>query len=120
MIQLLGMCVIAFTFSLMLLNGLLMLLAPTVWFDLPGYITFRGSLRRSSFTSRYAFLPIRLLGLIVIIGFILMTTSITQHLEKANLYRLAEGNTIYRLICIGTCLSVSGCGLIFLLKPQSW
>jgi hypothetical protein len=60
----LGIVAAAVMLTLLLFNGLAMLVSPSWWFDLPSYLAFRGSLRREAIHTLSGQLQVRILGFI--------------------------------------------------------
>ena len=107
----------------MLVNGLIMLIFPNRWFDLPPYLGFHGSLRRESLSSLTGRLSIRALGFVfaAVISWILWALLETVHGKNPGFASgLPELGSVPQLACYATCLWVAACAFLMLLKPAWW
>jgi len=121
MIQLGGIMIAVLFTSLMLFNGLMMVISPIRWMRLPGYIGFHGTLRRVSVSSVSGRLKIRGCGLVLTA---LMTWTIAGFLahEGGSSRRLFDlgSPTSYKILYVVTCLGVGVSGLVMALRPAWW
>lgn len=67
MMRLVGIIVAATFVVLIFFTGLVMLVSPRRWFELPSYLAFRGTIRESMLETRAGRLQIRVLGLLLVL-----------------------------------------------------
>ena len=123
--QTLGIVVVVLLLGAFFTNGLIMLVSPELWFKLPSYVAFRGTLREHDYLGKVSGrLQIRALGLIFV-GFTVYVGSglfrVSPHFlraigSQADALILRSG----RWLCFTICLAVIGCGFVMLLKPKWW
>jgi hypothetical protein len=116
-----GLAILALMGLLMLVNALIMLFSPKAWFDLPPYISLRGSFRRERLSSFQGRLGIRLLGFVMTSVLISIMVNILRGPTSAGPSPPTEiSRIVYEAVCLATCLAVGGCGLIMLFRPRWW
>jgi hypothetical protein len=122
LIQIIGIGIAVAFMVLMIVNALVMLVSPTRWFDLPPYVGFHGTLRRSRISTFGGRLEIRALGLILVIllGWMMFGLLKSIFISFPSDTLAARSGFGYLTICLVTCLAASVCGVRMLLTPGWW
>ena len=123
--QTLGVVAAALVLTTVFSNGLIMLISPAWWFELPSYIAFRGTLRERDYMRKLSGrLQIRFLGL-VFVGFVVYVVSGLLGFSPNSLHAIGFTADVLvlrsgRWFCVMTSLAAIGCGFIMLLKAKWW
>ena len=68
MLQVVGWCIASVVGVIMLINAFFMLISPSAWFRLPGWIRAQGSLAEEKYASGRGALGVRLTGAVILAG----------------------------------------------------
>jgi hypothetical protein len=125
LVQVLGIGGILLLVGLMLFNGLVMLVSPRRWFDLPTYVALRGSMRRSMLASLGGRFQVRVLGLMLVAFVVYAVISFFAYPDGTGAglpsqpARSGRLGVMYLLVCLVTCAGAFALGLVMLFNP-SW
>jgi hypothetical protein len=64
---LLGFIAISVLGALMLFNGVIMVVSPRKWFDLPSWLAGHGTMMKARYSTRWGLLQVRLLGAVLLL-----------------------------------------------------
>jgi hypothetical protein len=116
-----GVCA-ALVLGSLLLNGVVMLVSPRLWFAMPSYLALRGGMRPSLLDNWVGRLRVRGLGLILTTVLVWMSADFVRHsrtsLEDHSSTRPLPGIGI--ILIIVTCLGFISVGGFMALRPASW
>jgi hypothetical protein len=119
-----GLGLVALFLGWLLIDGIVMLLSPRRWFQLPGYVGLHGSMRRNMLTTLSGRLRIRLLGLAaaaaaIYFGAVVLGKGATGKPPLASLFASYDARHIL-LVALGisTGLGVAAYGFAWLVGPR--
>lgn len=121
--QVLGMIVALLFGALMLFNGLIMLISPRRWFEIPPYVAFRGTVPRSSLSTIEGRLRIRVLGLVLTLFILWMAFGVisrTAGLAADGAISPLRFRSVEGLLLLATCLGISTVGALMTFRPMWW
>jgi hypothetical protein len=110
--------------GLVLANGVVMLVSPVMWFRLPAFLAFRGTLRPDRLATAGGRLEVRVLGFVLVavivsaVGHIMLGPQQTHFHDPAPV-RPSRG-LMYVIFCLVPCLGAFGCGIVMLMRPRWW
>jgi hypothetical protein len=122
--QLIGIAFAVLALAVMLFTGLMMLISPKRWFDLPPYLGFHGSMRRSMLSTWGGRFQVRALGgiLVSFIVWAVTSTLINPHPNAGKLPRQynvpGSSLTVSHAFCLLGFLGAIMTGTLILLKPK--
>ena len=115
-----GQVAVVVFLGIMLFNGVIMLMSPSVWFRLPRFVSFRGTLWRD--LRPRAQVEIRAIGLLLATVVVSMLVSIIRKVPPPPPMGtpVGERGFVYTALCLAVCISVGTCGILMLLRPRWW
>src|ERR1035438_6661640 len=112
-----GLLLAAAMVGLLLFNGIVMLLSPSRWFDLPSYLAFRGTLRKDRLATSGGAFGVRALGLAIVVAISQATVEFITSADPSGRTSGTPMGLIYIVACLLTCTAVSPWGLLIIVKP---
>jgi hypothetical protein len=117
-----GLSIAAVMLGLLFLDGILMLLRPAKWLQLPSYVAFQGSSRRIR-RNGDGYLQIRLLGLTYSAFAVWVIRSLAEYRRAESLVgdtNAGVPSLVYTCFCLIPCLASAVYGLLMALRPRWW
>jgi hypothetical protein len=118
--QIVGWILYILLIGAVLFNGVVMLLSPRKWFELPPYLALRGSLSSDRLRTVHGRLEIHLAGLVFVAVAIMFITASFKNQYQTSLEANFSRDRLYSAFCIACCIPVLACGSLILFKPRWW